>query len=164
MAATELLIHSIMISAISFQSPVGQVEQAVKIAIDAGYRHIDGAFVYQNEVEVGNAIEAKIAEGIIGREDLFVTSKLWNTFHDPEHVREAVEKSLKDLKLSYLDLYLMHFPMGFKYVNCQKLYPKGENGEWMIDDVDHVETWRAMEKLVDDGLVRSLGMSNFNTR
>jgi aldehyde reductase len=136
----------------------------VKVAIDAGYRHIDGAYVYQNEAEVGNAIAAKINEGVVTREDLFITSKLWNVFHDPRHIRESLEKTLRDLKMAYIDMYLIHFPMGFKFVNSQKLYPKDANGEWMIDTVDHAETWKALEELVDDGLVKSLGLSNFNAK
>ncbi|KAG5676330.1 hypothetical protein PVAND_006174 [Polypedilum vanderplanki] len=145
-------------------SPVGQVEQAVKDAIDAGYRHIDGAYVYRNEAEVGNAIAAKIDEGIVTREELFVTSKLWNIFHDPKHVRGALEKTLQDLKLNYIDLYLIHFPMGLKFIDSETLSPKTENGEWMIDTIDHAETWKAMEELVDEGLVISIGLSNFNSK
>lgn len=94
------------------QSDAGQVERAVTDAIEVGYRHIDAAFVYGNENEVGNAIEKAIKTGSVKREELFITSKLWNIFHNPEHVRVAILKSLKLLKIDYLDLYLIHWPMG----------------------------------------------------
>lgn len=103
-----------MFSFFTEQSKPHQVTQAVKDAIDIGYRHFDCAPVYENEKEVGAGIASKIKEGVIKREDIFVTSKLWNSRHRPERVEPALRKTLSDLGLESLDLYLMHSPMAFK--------------------------------------------------
>jgi len=146
----------------TWNSAPGEVAQAVKDAIDAGYRHIDGAHVYENEHEVGEGVRAKIAEGVVKREDLFITSKLWNQFHDPKEVRGAIEHTLKQLDLKYLDLYLIHWP--FCYQKGGPLFPKDSAGQPLYEHFDLKNTWRAMEELVDDGLTRSIGISNFNIR
>uniref|UniRef100_A0A182QBR1 NADP-dependent oxidoreductase domain-containing protein n=1 Tax=Anopheles farauti TaxID=69004 RepID=A0A182QBR1_9DIPT len=127
---------------------------AVKTAIEAGYRHIDTAFLYGNEVEVGQAIREKIEDGTVRREDLFVTTKLWNTSHEPAEVREAFDTSLANLNIGYVDLYLMHSPIGATVT---------ASGKTVLTEVDYVTTWKAMEKLLDTGRVRSLGVSNFNS-
>ncbi|KAG5683452.1 hypothetical protein PVAND_012731 [Polypedilum vanderplanki] len=143
-------------------APSGVVIQAVKDAIDAGYRHIDCAHIYGNEHEVGEAINAKIAEGIVKREDLFIVSKLWSCFHEAKEVKPALEHSLKQLNLDYLDLYLIHWPICYQKSN--ELCPTNEAGEILYGNTDILDTYRAMEELVDAGLTKSIGISNFNIK
>jgi alcohol dehydrogenase (NADP+) len=128
----------------------GEVKRAVEYAVRAGYRHIDCASVYQNEDEVGDAIGYVLERGLVEREELFVCSKVWNTDHAAARVRKACEASLKALKVDYLDLYLIHWPV------------TGNVGDEVSPSVR--ETWEAMESLVRDGLVRSIGTSNFSAK
>ncbi len=139
-------------------------------AIEAGYRHLDSAADYGNEVQAGEGIRRAIEQSVCRREDLWLTSKLWNTFHRPEHVCEACEKTLDDLGVDYLDLYLVHFPIALKYVPIAQRYPpewifdpKAEHPTMEIDPVPLFETWRAMEQLVQAGLVRNIGVCNYNS-
>ncbi|CAG4949229.1 unnamed protein product [Parnassius apollo] len=126
-----------------------EIENAVKWAIDAGYKHIDTAFVYDTEDKVGSAINKKVAEGVVKREDLFVTTKLWNDAHARDAVVPTLRKSLENLNLDYVDLYLIHWPIA-----------QYRNGTFY--DVDYLETWEGMIEAKKLGLAKSIGVSNFN--
>nr|XP_031843049.1 bifunctional protein STORR-like [Nomia melanderi] len=144
----------------TYQSRAGEVERAVMEAITVGYRHIDTAFFYQNEIEIGRAIQAKIKDGTVKREDLFITTKLWNNFHKEESVVPACKKSLENLGLSYVDLYLVHWP--FAFAEGGDLTPRDANGALLLTDTDYLETWRGMEECLKLGLTKSIGVSNFS--
>lgn len=143
---------------------------SVLAAAELGYRHFDAACDYGNEAEVGIGLREALRARVCRRDELWVTSKLWNTYHAAEHVRPAAERSLRDLQLDYLDLYLIHFPIAMRYVPFDDRYPPG----WFFDPaaanpraelarIPIHETWQAMERLVHAGLVRYIGVSNFNT-
>src|ERR1700682_4630190 len=132
---------------------------ATREALEAGYRHIDCAERYRNEREVGEALRVGLAAGGIAREDIFVTTKLWNSNHRPERVEPAFEASLGRLGLDYLDLYLIHTPFAFQPGDEQD--PRDENGDVIYDKgVTLLDTWRAMEDLVDHGKCRAIGLSD----
>lgn len=121
---------------------------ATKDALEAGYRHFDCAERYRNEREVGEALQAGLAAGGIAREEIFVTTKLWNSNHRPERVKPAFDASLERLRLDYLDLYLIHTPFAFQAGDEQD--PRDANGNVLYDEgVTLLDTWRAMEDLVD---------------
>ena len=137
------------------------VKKAVKDAINAGMRHIDTAAVYQNESEIGEAIEELISEGKIKREDLFITSKLWNNEHHPEDVIPALKESLRKLKLDYLDLYLIHWPVAFKR---DVFFPGGPEDYVTLEECPISDTWQKMEEAHSGGMARHIGVSNFSTK
>ena len=147
--------------------PLG-VGELVYEAISVGYRHLDSACDYGNEAEVGKGIERVLALNVCHREDLWITSKLWNTFHEPKYVRSALERTLRELQVDYLDSYLIHFPISLAYVAPETRYPPGwffepdaPNPSMQSIKVPVAETWGAMEELVDAGLVRTIGVCNF---
>lgn len=150
--------------------PESEVPATLADAVAAGYRHLDSAADYGNEGAVGDGLRGILASGEVRREELWITSKLWNTYHRPEHVRAACERSLRDLGVEYLDLYLMHFPIALKYVDFADRYPPewihdpgAETPRMEPDAVPIAETWQAMEELVTVGLVREIGVCNFNS-
>ena len=145
------------------------VAQTVYQAIEAGYRHLDSAADYGNERQVGEGIARAIADGLCSREELWVTSKLWNTYHRREYVEAACRKSLDDLGLDYFDLYLVHFPIALSYVDFNDRYPpewlfdpSAENPAMQLDAVPLSETWGGMEQLVQNGLARQIGVCNYS--
>ena len=142
----------------TWKSAPSEAGQAVEYALTkCGYRHIDCATIYGNEREIGVAFETVFNSGTLPREEVFITSKLWDSEHARADVRAACEATLRDLQLDYLDLYLMHWGIA---------EPKGghmydENGYLVVEKVSIRETWEAMEELVDAGLVRAVGVANF---
>nr|CAH7735666.1 unnamed protein product [Callosobruchus chinensis] len=143
-------------------SAPGEVKEAVKYAIDVGYRHIDCAWLYGNEKEIGEGIKEKLKDGTVKREELFIVTKLWNTFHEKEKVVPACRESLKNFGLDYVDLYLVHWPCAQKYtgkVDKNLPFKDAVNIQY-----DFVETWKGMEECVELGLTKSIGLSNFNSK
>ncbi|KAJ5214177.1 hypothetical protein N7449_001346 [Penicillium cf. viridicatum] len=147
----------------TWQSQPGEVARAVFHAIKVGYRHIDAALCYGNENEVGQGIKEAIDAGIVKREDLFVTTKLWCSYH--ARVEEGLQQSLTDLGLDYVDLYLMHWPLAMNHKGNHNIFPKLADGSRdIIHSHSHVTTWKSMEKLVDTGKVKAIGVSNYSVK
>ena len=150
----------------TWKIPEELTPQIVYKAIELGYRHLDCAADYGNESLVGQGIASAIKAGLCTRDDLWVTGKLWNTYHEPQHVRSACEKTLNDLGLEQLDLFLIHFPIALEFVPFDKVYPPGwtAGGDAMKPvSVPYYDTWRAMEELIDSGLTKRIGVSNIGT-
>ena len=138
-----------------------KTEAAVQTAVEVGFRHLDAAERYRNEAQVGAALKGLFADGTVRREDLFVTTKLWNNNHRPERVKPALEASLKRLGLDSVDLYLVHTPFAFQPGDDQD--PRHPHGDVIYDDgVTLEETWSAMESLVDEGLSGAIGLSDID--
>jgi diketogulonate reductase-like aldo/keto reductase len=134
-------------------------KQATKTALEVGFRHFDGAERYRNEEAVGEAIQEVFKAGTVRREDVFVTTKLWNTNHRPERVKPAFDASRRRLKVDHIDCYIIHTPFAFKPGDEQD--PRDEQGRVIYDSgVTLPETWHALERLVDKGHCRSIGLSD----
>eukprot|EP01041_Mallomonas_annulata_P001685 gene1685-3258_t len=155
----------------TWKIPKSSASSLVFNAILGGIRHFDCACDYGNEREVGEGIKKAIDDGVCSRSDLFITSKLWNTYHAKQHVEQACKKSLEEMSLSYFDSYLIHFPIAQRFVPFEVRYPP----EWVFDpscenpiiELDRVpiaETWRAMEGLVATGLAVHIGVCNFTVQ
>ncbi|MGJ8714325.1 MAG: aldo/keto reductase [Maribacter stanieri] len=143
----------------TFRSEPNEVYNAVLSAIKMGYRHIDCAAAYGNEKEVGNAIAEAIKQGLVTRNDLWVTSKLWNASHGVENVIPALNQTLEDLQLDYLDLYLIHWPVAFKKGTEM---PEKASDFIPLSEVPLTNTWKGMEAALEQGLAKHIGVSNFN--
>jgi alcohol dehydrogenase (NADP+) len=136
-----------------------QTAATVRTALELGYRHIDAASIYGNEAQVGEALRGAFADGLVRREELWITSKLWNDCHKPPDVRPALERSLAQLGLEQLDLYLMHWPVAQRRGVAMATTPADLLS---LEQVPLASTWAAMEELVAAGLTRHIGVSNFS--
>ena len=143
----------------TWKSSPGEVAKAVTTAIDIGYRHIDCASIYQNQIGIGTALNDALTTRQVSREELWITSKLWNNAHAKKHVQPALERTLTDLQLDYLDLYLIHWPINFQ---ANIVFPKRPEEFLAPEAIPIIETWQAMEKMVQKGLCRFIGVCNFN--
>lgn len=145
----------------TWKSNPGEVKNAVKMAIKAGYRHIDCAFIYGNEAEIGQALSECFSEGLVTREELWITSKLWNDAHAKADVIPALKTSLSNLQLDYLDLYLIHWPIALKKGTFR---PQSSDDQVSLEDCPISETWGAMEEANRQGLAKHIGVSNFGKK
>jgi len=145
----------------TWKSKPGEVRKAIYWAIEGGYRHIDCASIYQNEKEVGQGIADAIEGGLVKRKDLFVTSKLWNNAHRREDVSRAIQQTLSDLRLDYLDLFLIHWPLAFK---AGVSFAEKREDYYTYNDVPLGQTWEAMQDLRIKGHAKHIGVSNFNQK
>ncbi|CAJ0940045.1 unnamed protein product, partial [Mesorhabditis belari] len=139
----------------------GEVANAVEIALKVGYQHIDCAVSYENQHEIGPVFQKAFKDGVIKRENLFVCSKVWNTRHSFDKAKLCVSEILRDLQLDYLDLCLIHWPVGYDE-ETNEIWPKHSDGRMRYSNVHYSETWKALEDCVEKGLVKSIGLSNFN--
>jgi len=148
----------------TWQSKPEEVALAVETAIEAGYRHIDTAFAYQNEKAIGDTIQKLIKAGKDKREELFIVTKVSSMYHNRADVAQCLEKQLAELQLSYVDLYLIHSPISMeKDLTPGVVFPL-KDGKLAWDKVDIVETWKGMEEVFKSGKAKAIGLSNFNSK
>ncbi|MEB3321929.1 MAG: aldo/keto reductase [Synechococcaceae cyanobacterium] len=136
-----------------------QARDVIRTALDLGARHIDCAAIYGNEAAIGEALAARLRGGELNRDQLWITSKLWNDCHAPGQVRPALERTLGDLQLAHLDLYLIHWPVAHRH---GVLIPERAEDQISLEQQPLADTWGAMEDLLEAGLVRQIGVSNFS--
>lgn len=149
----------------TWQGEPGEVDAAVEYALTIGYRHIDCAAYYLNEQDVGKGIHTALSNQVLSRDELWVTSKLWNSFHRPEDVIPALKGSLHALRLDYLDLYLMHWPIAFARHVGLSMPDSNQGDDYLIlEKAPLLDTWCAMEEAKHIGLVRYIGVSNFSQK
>ncbi len=165
----------------TWKSPPEKTKAAVITAVKAGYRMIDCANDYDNEHVIGEALKELFAEGVVSREDIFLQAKLWNGNHRPQHVKSDLDATLRDLGVTYIDSFVIHWPQAAPATGVKPAlrtdgcypdhhskgtqFPIADDGHYSIDkDSHYVETWHEMEKLVDAGLCKTIGLSNFNLR
>lgn len=148
----------------TWKSPDTEVlKRAIIFAVEkAGYRHIDCAEAYGNEKTVGDAVHDLLSRHVVRREDLWITSKVWNTHHEPAEVAKAIRRTCENLQVDYIDLYLMHYPCAFPLIEGKGDFPSDEKtGAPIITKTPIIDTWNAMEKCVREGYSRFIGVSNF---
>lgn len=145
----------------TWKADPGEVGRAVETAVKLGYRHLDCAKIYGNEPEIGAALESLFKTGVVQRQDLWITSKLWNDAHHPDHVLPTLRRTLQDLRLDYLDLYLIHWPVAFRH---GVLYPEKTEDTVPLSQVPLVATWHKLQEAQQLGLVRHIGVANFTTK
>ena len=145
----------------TWKSSKGEVYKAVREAINIGYKHFDCAWIYENESEIGDALNDAIKNGDVKREELWITSKLWNNRHGKENVKTGIKDSLKSLNLDYLDLYLIHWSVALK---PDVIFPQKPDDFYSLEEKPLTATWSGMEKCVEDGLAKHIGVSNFSVK
>ena len=146
----------------TWKSGSEEIKTAIHAALDAGYRHIDCAYVYGNESAIGEALQEYFSNNDLKREDIWLTSKLWNTAHLPKHVKPALQETLDALQTDYLDLYLMHWPVAFQ--PDLKGFPGKSEDFLSLEEAPLKDTWEAMLALKDEGLIKHAGVSNFSQK
>ena len=145
----------------TWKSEKGEVYKAVQEAINIGYRHFDCAFIYMNEKEIGNALKDAVSSGDVKREELWITSKLWNNEHKKEDVMPALQRRLDDLGLDYLDLYLMHWPVANQ---ADVVFASDASGFLSLEEAPLSETWAGLEACVAKGMTKHIGVSNYSVK
>ncbi|XP_046549219.1 aldo-keto reductase family 1 member B7-like [Haliotis rubra] len=142
-----------------------ECKDTIRAALDAGYKHIDTAYAYQNEAFIGEVLQEYFKAGKLKREDIFITTKLWVTYHEKDRVSLCIDESLKNLQLDYVDMYLIHTPVSMRETGKRMgIYPIDENNKPAFTEVPLLETWKGMEQVVRDGKAKSIGVSNFNMK